>query len=114
MNKKKFTLPKRYNFREIERKWIQYWKDQKTYKFDINQNKEIYSIDTPPPFTSGTLHMGHILNHTWIDVAARFKRMCGYNVYFPQGYDCHGLPTELKVEKEFKVSKDNPKEFLKK
>jgi len=107
-------LPKRYNFKEIEQKWIQYWKEKNIYKFDINaKDKEIYSIDTPPPFTSGTLHMGHILNHTWIDLVARFKRMSGYNVYFPQGYDCHGLPTELKVEKEFKVSKDDREEFLK-
>jgi valyl-tRNA synthetase len=111
----KFLLPKRYNFKEIEKKWIQYWKENNIYKFDINiADKEIYSIDTPPPFTSGTLHMGHILNHTWIDLAARFKRMRGYNVYFPQGYDCHGLPTELKVEKEFGISKDNREEFLEK
>ncbi|MHA1652098.1 MAG: valine--tRNA ligase [Candidatus Helarchaeota archaeon] len=111
----KFLLGKRYSFKEIEQKWIQYWKDQNIYKFDINiEDKEIYSIDTPPPFTSGTLHMGHILNHTWIDIVARFKRMRGYNVYFPQGFDCHGLPTELKVEKEFKISKDNREEFLKK
>ena len=110
----KFQLPKRYTFKEIEQKWIQNWKDHNIYKFNINiKDKEIYSIDTPPPFTSGTLHMGHILNHTWIDVAARFKRMQGYNVYFPQGFDCHGLPTELKVEKEFKISKDDREEFLK-
>ena len=109
-----FRLPKRYNFKKIEQKWIQYWRDHDIYNFDINiENKDIYSIDTPPPFTSGTLHMGHVLNHTWIDAAARFKRMCGFNVYFPQGYDCHGLPTELKVEKEFKISKDEREEFLK-
>ncbi|MHA1357594.1 MAG: valine--tRNA ligase [Candidatus Helarchaeota archaeon] len=111
----KFMLPKRYNFKEIEKKWIQYWKENNIYSFNTNTiDKEIYSIDTPPPFTSGTLHMGHILNHTWIDLAARFKRMSGYNVYFPQGYDCHGLPTELKVEKEFGISKDNRKKFLEK
>ncbi len=114
MSKGKFKLPKRYKFSEIEQKWIKYWLEEKIYKFDIDvSNKEVYSIDTPPPFTSGTLHMGHVLNHTWIDLAARFKRMSGYNVYFPQGYDCHGLPTELKVEKEFKISKDDPEEFLK-
>ncbi|MHA1263948.1 MAG: valine--tRNA ligase [Candidatus Helarchaeota archaeon] len=111
----KFLLGKRYNFKEIEKKWIQYWKENKTYQFNIDsESKEIYSIDTPPPFTSGTLHMGHILNHTWIDLVARYKRMRGYNVYFPQGFDCHGLPTELKVEKEFKISKDRREEFLRK
>ncbi|MHA1298384.1 MAG: valine--tRNA ligase [Candidatus Helarchaeota archaeon] len=109
-----FKMPKNFNFSEIEAKWIKKWKEEGIYKFDISENKPIYSIDTPPPFTSGTLHMGHILNHTWIDIAARFKRMTGYNVYFPQGFDCHGLPTELKVEKEFKVSKDNKSLFLEK
>ena len=110
-----FLLPKRHNFKEIEQKWIQYWKTNNTYGFDINiEDKEIYILDTPPPFTSGTLHMGHILNHSWIDIVARFKRMCGFNVYFPQGFDCHGLPTELKVEKEFKISKDDREQFLEK
>ncbi len=107
-------MPKNFNFSEIEDKWTKNWKKNQVYKFDINNKRPIYSIDTPPPFTSGTLHMGHILNHSWIDIAARFKRMTGHNVYFPQGFDCHGLPTELKVEKEFKVSKDDRELFLKK
>lgn len=112
----KFGLPKRYNFKNIENKWIKKWKQLGVYKFDLDEDskKPIYSIDTPPPFTSGTLHMGHILNHTWIDVAARFHRMIGYDVYFPQGFDCHGLPTELKVEKEFGINKKNRKLFLEK
>lgn len=110
-----FLLPKRHNFKEIEQKWTQYWKANSIYKFDITiANKENYIIDTPPPFTSGYLHMGHILNHAWIDIVARFKRMCGFNVYLPQGFDCHGLPTELKVEKEYKISKDNREQFLEK
>ncbi|OYT26765.1 MAG: valine--tRNA ligase [Candidatus Altiarchaeales archaeon ex4484_96] len=56
--------------------------------------------------------MGHIYNHTWIDIAARYKRMRGYEVYFPQGFDCHGLPTELKVEKELGVRKENREDFI--
>ncbi|MFX0133102.1 MAG: valine--tRNA ligase [Candidatus Hodarchaeota archaeon] len=107
-------MPKNFNFSEIEAKWIKKWKENKIYKFDITLDKPIYSIDTPPPFTSGTLHMGHILGHTWIDIPARFKRMTGHNVYFPQGFDCHGLPTELKVEQEYKVDKDDRELFLKK
>jgi len=56
--------------------------------------------------------MGHIYNHTWIDLAARYKRMRGYEVYFPQGFDCHGLPTELRVEKEMNVRKEEREKFI--
>ena len=58
--------------------------------------------------------MGHIYNHVWIDIIARYKRMRGYNVYLPQGFDCHGLPTELRVEKELGVRRENRDEFLEK
>ncbi len=105
--------PKRFKFNEIQKKWIKYWRDEKIYAFDINQGGEIFSIDTPPPFVSGTLHLGHILNHSWIDFVARYQRMKGnYNVYFPQGYDCHGLPVELAVEKNYGISKNDREEFL--
>lgn len=108
------AISKVYNAKQIERKWNEYWVKNKTYKFNFKTKKEIYSIDTPPPFTSGELHMGHILAHSWIDFIARYKRMRGYEVYFPQGFDCHGLPTEMKVEKEFKISPKNRELFLKK
>ncbi|NHI93027.1 MAG: valine--tRNA ligase [Candidatus Lokiarchaeota archaeon] len=114
LGKLEFKLPKRYNFAEVQAKLTKFWNEKNIYKFNIKDKHPIYSIDTPPPFTSGVLHMGHILNHTWIDLAARFKRMRGYNVYFPQGFDCHGLPTELKVEKEYKISKDDRSKFLEK
>jgi len=114
MEKHQFKIPSKYKFKTIEKQIIEKWKNEKTYAYDASIDKPNYSIDTPPPFTSGDLHMGHILNHTWIDIVARYKRMKGFNVYFPQGFDCHGLPTELKVEKEFKISKDKSDEFLKK
>ena len=106
--------PKRYKFKESQEKWIKYWKDEEIYKFDINAKGEIFSIDTPPPFVSGTLHLGHILNHSWIDFVARYNKMKGRNVYFPQGYDCHGLPVELAVEKEYGISQHQRDEFLEK
>ena len=59
--------PKRFNFKEVQGKWMKYWKDQGIYAFDVNRKDEIFSIDTPPPFVSGDLHMRHILNHSWID-----------------------------------------------
>jgi valyl-tRNA synthetase len=105
-------LDKRYDPGKIEGKWQERWKEEGIYKFNIDSGKPIYSLDTPPPFTSGTLHMGHIYNHVWIDIVARYKRMRGFEVYFPQGFDCHGLPTELRVEKELGVKKENREEFL--
>ncbi|NJE84405.1 valine--tRNA ligase [Thermococcus sp. CX2] len=107
-------LPKNYNPQEIEPKWQKFWLDEKIYKYELDEKRPSYAIDTPPPFTSGTLHLGHVLSHTWIDIVARYKRMTGYNVLFPQGFDNHGLPTELKVEKEFGISKDQPEKFLQK
>ena len=106
--------PKRYKFKQSQEKWIKYWKDEEIYKFDINAKGEIFSIDTPPPFVSGTLHLGHILNHSWIDFVARYNKMKGRNVYFPQGFDCHGLPVELAVEKEYGISQHQRDEFLEK
>ncbi|MCK4327323.1 MAG: valine--tRNA ligase [Candidatus Diapherotrites archaeon] len=103
-------MPK-YNPLEVEKKWQDKWLADGTYKFDIDAPGEVYAIDNPPSFTSGTLHMGHVLNHAWIDFMARYKRMRGYNVLFPLGYDCHGLPTELKVAKEFGISPGDRKKF---
>jgi valyl-tRNA synthetase len=109
-----FILDKSYDSKKIEEKWRKLWAESRIHSFDPSKPGKVYSFDTPPPFTSGTLHMGHIYNHTWIDIVARYKRMQGFNVYLPQGFDCHGLPTELRVEKDFKVKKENRDEFLKK
>ncbi|MBU0591157.1 valine--tRNA ligase, partial [Candidatus Micrarchaeota archaeon] len=94
-------LQQRYD-RTIEEKWQKQWETDKIYQFDSKDSKkEIYSIDTPPPFTSGELHMGHVLSYSFFDFAARYKRMQGFNVYYPQGWDCQGFPTEVKVEKKY-------------
>jgi len=106
-------LEKKFS-RDIESKWQAYWKAKGYHRFDQNSSKPVFSIDTPPPFTSGTLHLGHVYNHVWIDIVARYKRMKGFNVLLPQGFDCHGLPTELRVEKEYGIRKENREEFIKK
>jgi valyl-tRNA synthetase len=94
-------LQQRYE-RAMEEKWQKRWEEDGTYRFDETQNaKPVYSIDTPPPFTSGELHMGHVLSYSYIDFAARYKRMQGFNVYYPQGWDTQGFPTEVKVEKKY-------------
>jgi valyl-tRNA synthetase len=103
-----------YEKHEIEKKWQEWWKKEEIFKFDLNAPGKIYSIDNPPSFTSGTLHMGHALNHSWIDFMARYKRMRGYNILLPIGFDCHGLPTELKVAKEYGISPDDRQNFRKK
>ena len=103
------------NFKEIEKKVRELWyKELKDlYRWNPYKKDKIYIIDTPPPFTSGEAHMGHSLGFTWMDFIARFKRLEGYNVYFPIGWDCHGLPTELKVEKKLKIPKEDREAFLK-
>jgi valyl-tRNA synthetase len=100
-----------YNHLEIEKKWQDRWVKDGTYRFNVADPRPVYSIDNPPSFTSGTLHMGHVLNHSWIDFIARYKRMRGFNVLFPLGYDCHGLPTELKVAKQFGIDKRERDKF---
>ena len=101
-----------YDYKSIEEKWVSKWEEEKTYKFDENSKKPVYSIDSPPPFTSGKLHMGHILSYSYFDFMARFKRMTGYNVFFPQGWDSQGFPTEVKVEAKYgKLPRD---EFVRK
>jgi len=109
-------LPKKYTFSEIERKWQQKWEDMSIYHFDWNDTRRpVFSIDTPPPYPSGNFHMGNILNWTYFDIVARYKRMRGFNVLFPQGWDCHGLSIEIQVEKEQKIRKRDvpPDQFRK-
>jgi valyl-tRNA synthetase len=107
-------MPKEYNFTEIERKWQQKWEEMGIYHYDWNDKKRVpYSIDTPPPYPSGELHMGNVLNWTYFDMVARYKRMQGFNVLFPQGWDCHGLGIEIQVEKTYNIRKRDvpPEQF---
>ncbi len=93
-------LPREYNFAEIERRWQQKWEELGIYHFDWDDKKrQPFTIDTPPPYPSGDLHMGNVLNWTYFDMLARYKRMRGFNVLFPQGWDCHGLSIEVQAEK---------------
>jgi valyl-tRNA synthetase len=110
------VLPKDINIKNIEEKWQQKWQEMNIYRFDWNDRKRTpYVIDTPPPYPSGDFHMGNVLNWTYFDMVARYKRMQDYNVLFPQGWDCHGLPTEVETEKQYKVKKTElpPDQFRK-
>jgi len=107
-------LEKEYKAKEVEEKWLKLWKDE-MYYFDWNSKKPHYIIDTPPPYPTGSFHLGNALNWCYIDFIARYKRMKGYEVMFPQGWDCHGLPTEVKVEEIHGISKnDVPREEFRK
>jgi len=100
------SVPKEYNPHEIEPKWQHAW-DMSMYHFDWEDNtRPQYIIDTPPPYPTGNFHIGNSLNWCYIDFVARYKRMQGFNVMFPQGWDCHGLPTEVKVEDTHGITKN--------
>jgi valyl-tRNA synthetase len=109
-------LPKQFSVLDVEKKWQSEWEKTGTYRFDWADKKSpVFSIDTPPPYASGEFHMGLVLNWAYFDMVARFKRMRGYNVYFPQGWDCHGLPVEVEVEKKNNIRKADvpPDQFRK-
>nr|WP_307991526.1 valine--tRNA ligase [uncultured Niameybacter sp.] len=94
-------MEKHYEVLKIEEEMQQFWKENNIYSYDSTSTKEIYSIDTPPPTVSGQLHIGHIFSYTQAEMIARFKRMQGYNVFYPFGFDDNGLPTERLVEKDY-------------
>jgi valyl-tRNA synthetase len=88
-----------YDWRESEPKWQAKWKEWEIYRFDPSSGREVFSIDNPPRFASGTLHLGHAYGYTAIDFAARYKRLRGYNVFFPLCFDVNGTPVEVRVER---------------
>jgi len=96
-------MPKHYKPEEIEPKWQAYWEEHGIHRFDPASEKPIYSIDTPPPTVSGSLHIGHVFSYTHTEIQARFWRMRGYNVYYPMGWDDNGLPSERLTEKELDI-----------
>ena len=97
----------------IEKKWQNFWQNFNFYKWNNKKNNK-FSIDTPPPTISGSLHMGHVFSYAQIDFIVRFKRMWGKNIFYPIGFDNNGLPTEQLVEKTYKIKNKifNKKLFL--
>ena len=93
-------MEKRYDFIQVEKQMQEFWEREQFYRFDKNADGEIYSIDTPPPTVSGSLHIGHLFSYTQAEMIARFRRMQGWNVFYPFGFDDNGLPTERLVERD--------------
>jgi valyl-tRNA synthetase len=100
-------LPDKPSLDGIEAKWAQAWQEQGTYLFDRTRTREqVYSIDTPPPTVSGSLHVGHVFSYTHTDCMARYQRMRGLEVFYPMGWDDNGLPTERRVQNYYGVRCD--------
>ncbi|PZG29204.1 valine--tRNA ligase [Spongiactinospora gelatinilytica] len=101
------AVPEKPALEGLEAVWVASWEAQGTYRFDrARPREEIYSIDTPPPTVSGSLHIGHVLSYTHTDLIARFQRMRGKTVFYPIGWDDNGLPTERRVQNHFGVRCD--------
>jgi len=100
-------LPEKPALEGLEQKWMARWEADGTYRFDRTRPRsDVFSIDTPPPTVSGSLHVGHVFSYTHTDIIARYRRMRGREVFYPMGWDDNGLPTERRVQNYFGVRCD--------
>ncbi|MSO52287.1 MAG: valine--tRNA ligase [Acidobacteria bacterium] len=102
------SVPEKPALEGLEEALSARWEREGTYRFDRTKSRDqIYSIDTPPPTVSGSLHVGHVFSYTHTDIVARFQRMRGKEVFYPMGWDDNGLPTERRVQNYFGVRCDS-------
>ena len=102
-----WVVPDRPVLEGLENTWSARWKDQGTYAFVRPESRDqVFSIDTPPPTVSGSLHVGHVFSYTHTDLIARYQRMTGKRVFYPMGWDDNGLPTERRVQNYYGVRCD--------
>ncbi len=98
------SVPDKPALEGLETKLATRWREEGTYVFEPETSRDqVFSIDTPPPTASGSLHVGHMFSYTQTDVIARFQRMRGKNVFYPLGWDDNGLPTERRVQNYYGV-----------
>ena len=101
------SIPAKPSLDGLEENWVRVWDAEGIYRFDRTPPRsEVYSIDTPPPTVSGSLHVGHVFSYTHTDAIARYQRMRGRAVFYPMGWDDNGLPTERRVQNYFGVRCD--------
>lgn len=101
------SVPEKPSLDGLEQKWLDSWETEGTYSFDRTATRaEVFSVDTPPPTVSGSLHVGHVFSYTHTDCIARYQRMTGKKVFYPMGWDDNGLPTERRVQNYFGVRCD--------
>jgi valyl-tRNA synthetase len=105
------SIPEKPVLEGLEHTWGARWEEQGTYRFDrhgaISRGKDhIFSVDTPPPTASGSLHIGHVFSYTHMDLQARYQRMRGKDIFYPMGWDDNGLPTERRVQNYYGVRCD--------
>ncbi len=102
-----WTVPQKPDLEGLEARWGATWDADGTYSFDRTATRDgVYSIDTPPPTVSGSLHVGHVFSYTHTDTIARYQRMRGKSVFYPMGWDDNGLPTERRVQNYYGVQCD--------
>ena len=101
-------MDKKYDFQKTEEALQEFWEREGIYQYQNGKerktfSRKTFSVDTPPPTVSGKLHIGHVFSYTQAEIIARFKRMQGYDVFYPFGFDDNGLPTERLVERDEKI-----------
>ena len=101
------AIPDKPTLDGVEARFVDQWEADHTYAFDRTAARaNVFSIDTPPPTASGSLHVGHVFSYTHTDTIARFQRMSGKAVFYPMGWDDNGLPTERRVQNFYGVRCD--------
>lgn len=104
-------IPEKPALEGLEATWSRVWDDEGTYLFRRDRAERVgadgvFSVDTPPPTASGSLHIGHVFSYTHMDLQTRYQRMCGQEIFYPMGWDDNGLPTERRVQNYYGVRCD--------